>query len=65
LLGSNNIHNEARYVESNIPIVLNAEFICSVNISPLSGVRRFLDRKGGRARKHKNCQTSPSNQKCL
>jgi len=31
LFGNDNIHNGAHYIASNIPIVLNAKFVCSVD----------------------------------
>jgi len=55
LFGNDNIHNEAHYVANNIPIFLDAEFVCSVNIHQLPSVaqKRFFDMEGARARKHK------------
>jgi len=41
LSGNNNIHNEAHYVASNIPICLkNAEFVCSVDEYQLLQLQR-------------------------
>jgi len=31
LFGNDNIHNEAHYAATNIPIFLNAKFVCSVD----------------------------------
>jgi len=58
LFGNDNIHNEAHYVASNIPIILMLNlFIALIYISPSVARKRFLNREGAKARKHKIAET--------
>jgi len=51
LFGNDNMYYGTHYVESNIPIFLNAEFVCSVD-SSLGDVGAVFGQGEGGVRKH-------------